>query len=75
MCLPSQLSQISIDSDQVSGKLNHDIVALFLMLITQFTKISPSDSFRGVGSQILNWEQSANWDIISSIDNIGRFVM
>jgi hypothetical protein len=24
MCLPSQLCQIPIDSDQVSGKLNHD---------------------------------------------------
>jgi hypothetical protein len=33
MCLPSQLCQISIDSDQVSGKLKHDSSS-FLMLVS-----------------------------------------
>jgi hypothetical protein len=28
MCLPSQLCQISIDSDQVSGNLKHDISSI-----------------------------------------------
>jgi hypothetical protein len=48
LCLPSQLCQISIDSDQVSGKLKHVISSYFLMLITQFAKkkIRPSNSFQ-----------------------------
>jgi hypothetical protein len=49
MCLPSQLCQISIDTDQVSGKLKHDISSIYS---TQFTQIRPSDSSYGVGSHI-----------------------
>jgi hypothetical protein len=41
MCLiPSQLCQISIDSDQVSDKLKHDSSSI---------SSCSSDSFRGVG--------------------------